>query len=199
MSERSEDDTNKSRSSKVIVKESSQVNSSSRIYYYGGASVPFLWETQPGTPKHSLFSESFRLPPLTPPPSFYSSSSSSGNKLSKVRTKQTRFVKTLFNGKHHVSRPSFSWSSTTSSSSSSSSFSSSSPRSKAEHRAKKCYLSCSRSHVKDDDEEEIGSSSSSPTSTLCYKRGFSSSMGCMKRALCSVLSNGSSRKDLRLI
>ncbi|CAH8332458.1 unnamed protein product [Eruca vesicaria subsp. sativa] len=179
------------RSSKVI-KESSQVNSSSRIYYYGGASVPFLWETRPGTPKHSLFSESFRLPPLTPPPSYYSSSSStsSGDKLSKVRTKQTRFLKTLFNGKHHVSRPSFSWSSTTSSSSSS-------PRSKTRHRAKTCYLSCSRSYVKDDDEEEIGSSS--PTSTLCYKRGFSSSMGSMKRALCSVLRHGSSRNDLRLI
>ncbi|KAL1192411.1 hypothetical protein V5N11_027595 [Cardamine amara subsp. amara] len=197
MSERSEDVTNGVKSSKLILKESSQVNASSRIYYYGGASVPFLWETQPGTPKHSLFSESFRLPPLTPPPSYYSSSSSSGNKQSKARTKQTRLVKTLFNGKHHVSsRPSFSWSST--SSSSSSSYSSSSPPSKTEHRVKKCYLSCSRSYVKDDDEGEIGSSSS-PTSTLCYKRGFSSSMGSMKRALCSVLSHGSSRKDLRLI
>ncbi|KAL0844661.1 hypothetical protein Bca101_017907 [Brassica carinata] len=104
MSERSEDVANGVRSSKIIVKESSlQVNSSSRIYYYGGASVPFLWETRPGTPKHSLFSESFRLPPLTPPPSYYSSFS--GNKLSKVRPKQTRFVKTFFNGNHHVSRP----------------------------------------------------------------------------------------------
>lgn len=197
MSERSEDNTNGVRSSKIIVKETSQVNSSSRIYYYGGASVPFLWETRPGTPKHDLFSESFRLPPLTPPPSYYSSSS--GKQQSKVRTKQSRFVKTLFNGKQHVSRPSISWSSTTSSSSSStSSFSSSSPPSKTEHRAKKCYLSCSRSYVKDDDgEEDIGLSS--PTSTLCYKRGFSSSMGSMKRALCSVLSHGSSRKDLRLI
>ncbi|WZZ40308.1 hypothetical protein YC2023_036567 [Brassica napus] len=57
MSERSEDDTDGVRSSKVIVKKSSQVNASSRIYYYGGASVPFLWETRPGTPKHPLFSE----------------------------------------------------------------------------------------------------------------------------------------------
>ncbi|KAF8081526.1 hypothetical protein N665_0880s0005 [Sinapis alba] len=192
MSERSEDDTNVVRSTNVIVKESSKVNASSRIYYYGGASVPFLWETRPGTPKHPLFSESFRLPPLTPPPSYYSSSSS-GNKVSKVRPKQTRFVKTFFNGKHHVSRPSFSCSSTTSSSSSSSS-----PRSKIMHRAKTCYLSCSRSYVKEDDhEEEIGLSS--PTSTLCYKRGFSSSMGSMKRALSSVLSYRSSRNDIRFI
>ncbi|CAN8317594.1 unnamed protein product [Cochlearia groenlandica] len=197
-------DTNRVRSSKLIVKESSLVNSSSRIYYYNGASVPFLWETRPGTPKHPLFSESLRLPPLTPPPSYYSSasssSSSSGNKQSnKMRAKQARFVKNLLNGKHHVSRPSFSWSS--SSSSSSSSFSPSSPpSSKTEHhRQKKCYLSCSRSYVKDDEEEEINGSSSSPTSTLCYKRGFGSSMGTVKRALCSVLSHGSNRKDLRLI
>ncbi|KAG2290583.1 hypothetical protein Bca52824_050187 [Brassica carinata] len=180
------------RSANVIVKESSQVNTSSRIYYYDRASVPFLWETRPGTPKH--FSESFRIPPLTPPPSYYSS----GNKLSKARTKQTRSVKTLFNAKHQVSRPSFSWSSTTSSSSSSStSFPSLSPRSKTAQRANKCYLSCSRSYVKDEDEEEIGSSS--PTSTLCYKRGFRSSIGSVKRALSSVLSHRSSRNDLRLI
>ncbi|CAH8376216.1 unnamed protein product [Eruca vesicaria subsp. sativa] len=180
------------RSLKMVVRDNSQVNSSSRIYYYGGASVPFLWETRPGTPKHPLFSESFRLPPLTPPPSYYSSSSSSSsseNKVAKVRTKQTRFVKTLFNRKHHMSCPSVSWSSTTSSSSSSFS-SSSSPRSNTVHRPNKCYLSCSRSYVKDDEEEENGSSS--PTSTLCYKRGFS-----MKRALCSILSHKSSRNDLR--
>ena len=194
MSERSEDNTNVVRSLNVIVKESSQVNTSSRIYYYGGASVPFLWETRPGTPKHPRFSESFHLPPLTPPPSYFSSSLSSGNKLSKARTKQTRSVKTLFNAKHHVSCPSFSWSSTTSSSSSSMS---SSHRSKTVYPANKCFLFCSRSYVKDDDEEEIGSSS--PTSTLYYKRGFSSSMGSMKRALSSVLSNRSSRNDLRLI
>ncbi|KFK36929.1 hypothetical protein AALP_AA4G191000 [Arabis alpina] len=194
----SENNTNGVRSSKIIVKESSQVNSSSRIYYYNGASVPFLWETRPGTPKHDLFSESFRLPPLTPPPSYYSSSSLKQE--NKARTKQSRFVKTLFHGKQHVSRPSLSWSSTTSSSSSStSSFSSSSPpSSKPVPRVKKCYLSCSRSYVKDDDREE-DLRLSSPTSTLCYKRGFSSSMGSMKRALCSVLSHGSSRKDLRLI
>ncbi|XP_018437939.1 uncharacterized protein LOC108810317 [Raphanus sativus] len=198
MSERSEDKTKGVRSSNLIVKESSQVNSSSRIYYYGGASVPFLWETRPGTPKHSRFSDSFHLPPLTPPPSYYSSSLSSGNILSKDRTKQTRSVKTLFNPKRHVSRPSFSWSSsTTSSSSSSSSSSFASPRSKSLQRAKSCYFSCSRSQVKEDDEEEIGLSS--PTTALCYKRGFSSSVGSIKRVLCSVLSHRSSRNDLRLI
>ncbi|KAG9156179.1 hypothetical protein Leryth_015586 [Lithospermum erythrorhizon] len=49
--------------------------SSFRVMYYGGAtgSIPFLWESQPGTPKHALFCDtSYSLPPLTPPPSYQS-------------------------------------------------------------------------------------------------------------------------------
>ena len=39
--------------------------------YHGGesASVPFVWESQPGTPKVRFRENS--LPPLTPPPSYY--------------------------------------------------------------------------------------------------------------------------------
>ncbi|VFQ99512.1 unnamed protein product [Cuscuta campestris] len=37
------------------------------------SSIPFRWESQPGTPKHPLSAAS--LPPLTPPPSYNSSSS----------------------------------------------------------------------------------------------------------------------------
>ncbi|CAN8257475.1 unnamed protein product [Cochlearia groenlandica] len=46
-----------------------------RIYYYDGAvgSIPFEWETEPGTPKHSSSSSDIpSLPPLTPPPSHFS-------------------------------------------------------------------------------------------------------------------------------
>lgn len=45
-------------------------DSSFRVSYYGGAagSVPFLCESQPGTPKHT-FSDN-PPPPLTPPPSY---------------------------------------------------------------------------------------------------------------------------------
>lgn len=44
--------------------------SSFRYYYCGGSSgsIPFVWESQPGTPKHK-FSD-ISLPPLTPPPSY---------------------------------------------------------------------------------------------------------------------------------
>ncbi|CAH9057955.1 unnamed protein product [Cuscuta epithymum] len=61
--------------SRLISKEERSSSSSSlRFFYYGDSSkgsVPFRWESQPGTPKHALSSAS--LPPLTPPPSYQSS------------------------------------------------------------------------------------------------------------------------------
>ncbi|MFS7958300.1 hypothetical protein Hanom_Chr07g00676581 [Helianthus anomalus] len=48
------------------------VDESFRVLYYASAaagSVPFMWESQPGTPKHALTESS--LPPLTPPPSYH--------------------------------------------------------------------------------------------------------------------------------
>ncbi|GFY83834.1 hypothetical protein Acr_03g0006080 [Actinidia rufa] len=57
--------------SRLLSKESSMSNPSFKVYYGGvSGSVPFLWESQPGTPKHALSHTS--LPPLTPPPSYYS-------------------------------------------------------------------------------------------------------------------------------
>ncbi|KAG6752083.1 hypothetical protein POTOM_044302 [Populus tomentosa] len=60
---------------RIMSKESSMANSSNRVYY-GGASgaVPFMWESRPGTPKHTLADTC--IPPLTPPPSYHSSSKS---------------------------------------------------------------------------------------------------------------------------
>uniref|UniRef100_A0A7N0ULW5 Uncharacterized protein n=1 Tax=Kalanchoe fedtschenkoi TaxID=63787 RepID=A0A7N0ULW5_KALFE len=59
---------------------SSNRNPSFRVYYGGSTgSVPFTWETTPGTPKHALFPDGdggAALPPLTPPPSFFGSSKS---------------------------------------------------------------------------------------------------------------------------
>ncbi|KAK9124690.1 hypothetical protein Sjap_014292 [Stephania japonica] len=56
---------------RLMSKESSLANPSFRVYY-GGATgaVPFMWESQPGTPKHKFHDTS--LPPLTPPPSYHS-------------------------------------------------------------------------------------------------------------------------------
>ncbi|KAF8114718.1 hypothetical protein N665_0034s0057 [Sinapis alba] len=101
-----------------------------RSSYYGRASVPFVWESRPGTPKHNHFSEFSLPPPLTPPPSYYSSSGilSTPKRQNKVRTKLTRILSmSLFHdlGKsstsskkttNYVSRSSFSCSSSSSSS-----------------------------------------------------------------------------------
>ncbi|KAF0928070.1 hypothetical protein E2562_037662 [Oryza meyeriana var. granulata] len=47
-------------------------NPSFRVYYgvASAGSVPFLWESTPGTPKNDAISDA-ALPPLTPPPSYY--------------------------------------------------------------------------------------------------------------------------------
>ncbi|XP_004511125.1 uncharacterized protein [Cicer arietinum] len=51
--------------SKLLSKESSNCNPSFRV----SVAVPFVWESQPGTPKYT-FSQT-TLPPLTPPPSYH--------------------------------------------------------------------------------------------------------------------------------
>ncbi|EOA21615.1 hypothetical protein CARUB_v10002028mg [Capsella rubella] len=60
-----------------------------RIYYYDGAagSVPFEWESHPGTPKHPS-SELPTLPPLTPPPSHFPFSGDQSRRGSKKSTKK---------------------------------------------------------------------------------------------------------------
>ena len=49
-----------------------------RVYYgvASAGSVPFLWESQPGTPKSSPSAAA--LPPLTPPPSYYAAGGKGG-------------------------------------------------------------------------------------------------------------------------
>ncbi|WZZ05186.1 hypothetical protein YC2023_091107 [Brassica napus] len=99
-----------------------------RSFYYGGASVPFVWESRPGTPKHNHFSEFSLPPPLTPPPSYYSSGIlSTPKRQNKVRAKLTRIMSmSMF---HDIKKASNSRKTTTNyisgSTSSSSSFSSS--------------------------------------------------------------------------
>ncbi|TKY56938.1 hypothetical protein E2542_SST21384 [Spatholobus suberectus] len=105
--------------SRLMSKETSMANSSSRVFYYGETSiaVPFMWEAQPGTPKHP--SSETSLPPLTPPPSYYSNSKSN-NKRRKSKANifsciLPRFI--IRSRKAHVS-PTSSRSSSSSSSSS---------------------------------------------------------------------------------
>ncbi|KAG6509557.1 uncharacterized protein LOC121974472 [Zingiber officinale] len=59
---------------RLLSKETSLANSSFRVYYGVAAagSVPFRWESRPGTPKHTT--SAAVLPPLTPPPCYHFSS-----------------------------------------------------------------------------------------------------------------------------
>ena len=60
---------NGSKLSRLLSKENSVANPSFRVYYGGNSgAIPFMWESQPGTPKHT-FSEA-SIPPLAPPPSY---------------------------------------------------------------------------------------------------------------------------------
>ncbi|CAL5351599.1 unnamed protein product [Camellia sinensis] len=75
--------------SRLESKERSSMGSPSFRVYYGGVSVavPFLWESQPGTPKNPLCDTS--LPPLTPPPSYYSNISKPTKKHSRSKLLHT--------------------------------------------------------------------------------------------------------------
>lgn len=109
--------------SRLMSKETSMANTSSRVFsYYGETSVavPFTWEEQPGTPKHPLSETS--LPPLTPPPSYYSNYSRSSN-YNKQRNSKANNIFSCILPRFRGSRKSHDFSPSSSRSSSSSSWS----------------------------------------------------------------------------
>jgi len=101
-------------------KEASSANTSSRVMYYGETSIaiPFVWEAQPGTPKHPLSETS--IPPLTPPPSYYSKKSNTNNRNSKINIFSCILSRLVGSRKTTHASPTSSRSSSSSSSSSSS-------------------------------------------------------------------------------
>ncbi|XP_057439903.1 uncharacterized protein LOC130731656 [Lotus japonicus] len=106
--------------------------SSSNEAYHGGksASIPFTWESQPGTPK-VRFQDNY-LPPLTPPPSYFQNATKNPITKSKKNPKAS-FLQTMFSKRSTrkgcpPQPPGPSSFQSYSSSSSSSSLSSSSPR-----------------------------------------------------------------------
>ncbi|CAD6334508.1 unnamed protein product [Miscanthus lutarioriparius] len=66
---------------KMLSKEAAAqlAETSFRVYYpvASAGAVPFLWESQPGTPKNDSPS-AVALPPLTPPPSYYTAGGRGG-------------------------------------------------------------------------------------------------------------------------
>ncbi|KAG5558102.1 hypothetical protein RHGRI_008123 [Rhododendron griersonianum] len=165
-------------SKKMISSHSKQLAEPSfRVLYYGGSSgsVPFTWESQPGTPKHPVLTSgphSSRLPPLTPPPSYRFPSSPKTNAVPKKGPKPNLlfaiFPKLFPSRKNHVPPPPLS-SSSVSSSCSSGSYSSAStlknPRSwfSFPRRSNVCF------RVDEEDHDiELRSSTGSPASTLWF-------------------------------
>ncbi|XP_062189999.1 uncharacterized protein LOC133893042 [Phragmites australis] len=66
-------------SSRILLRDRSNVaNGSFRVYYSLGAAgtVPFVWESKPGTPKSMATPSSATnaMPPISPPPSYQSTS-----------------------------------------------------------------------------------------------------------------------------
>lgn len=167
---------------KLLSKECSMANTSARVYYgIAPAAIPFMWESQPGTPKHTTSTTS--IPPLTPPPSYlYTSKKMISNKYSKSNLLNTLFPQ-LTSRKPHVSP------SSSSSSYSASSSSSPSKSSKSHRRNQLASPGSSFSSMGEIDDPGIGS----PTSTLRYgMTRRSNSMVTMKTALLSILGCGSS-------
>ncbi|KAG6493976.1 hypothetical protein ZIOFF_048982 [Zingiber officinale] len=79
----------------LSVKDTSLACPSFRVYYgVASGAVPFLWESQPGIPKHAGYStNTFMQPPLSPPPSYFSSTNSLGSK--KKRSKMFDFKRSF--------------------------------------------------------------------------------------------------------
>ncbi|KAK4359221.1 hypothetical protein RND71_021450 [Anisodus tanguticus] len=173
--------------SKLLSKENSKAASSIpsfRVYYNDiPSSVPFTWELQPGTPKHT-FSQTSLLPPLTPPPSYYTNNNNNTHEKptkNNSRSKIFHALLMMFNPKKSRLPPSPSYSSSSTLSwSSSSQYSSISAPTTPSHliQRQRCIASF------DDYHEEI-----SPASKLCfgnYKAG-GNSVFMVKKALFSTV------------
>lgn len=159
--------------SRLLSKETSIANPSFRVYYGGlPGAVPFLWESQPGTPKSKFRDDA--LPPLTPPPSYYTNYSNTKppKKTSRSYLLQTLFPKRYTKKTQMPSSPSPSfWSSD----SSSMVYPINSSKCQGRRRFSSPSLSFDSLMLGDDDEEHVGS----PTSTLCFgfRRGTSTAGG----------------------
>ncbi|XP_014504258.1 serine/arginine repetitive matrix protein 2 [Vigna radiata var. radiata] len=164
-------------------------NLSNEAYHVESSSVPFVWESQPGTPKVRFKENS--LPPLTPPPSYFQNAT--GKTTPKViknkNSPKSSFLQTLFpkrptrkdgapsqTGSQNIW--SYSSSSPSSSSSSSSSLSFSSPR-PTSYSVPSSPMIHPRKGVEDEDMYEVTSSS------LCF--GNARSRGCYSSIFKKVL------------
>ncbi|KAK4797887.1 hypothetical protein SAY86_030213 [Trapa natans] len=174
-----------------LTRDSAAANSSSRVFYYAGSgagSVPFMWESRPGTPKHPSSSSSTVIPPLTPPPSYQMTSSrpatpdrgTAGGQRTKPKVVAAILSKLSLSSSsrrtlHHMS-PASSVSSSASSSSSTWTLSSPSRLSRGVPRKDLSWPEVpedGRNHEEGDEEDDY-STTQSPNSTLRFSTGWRS-------------------------
>lgn len=153
-----------------------------RVYYGAtGAAIPFMWESQPGTPKHPNFDKNDNIvPPLTPPPSFTSTPSRDFSGKARKHNKIFRAFLSSFSRRsrsHVTPTPSLSYSNSYSSplswstSSTSSSSPLSSPRKKCDISHRRNFSFCTSSSAKSSlfaEEEEEHNGEKYQGSTLCF-------------------------------
>nr|GLL28044.1 uncharacterized protein LOC109193902 [Ipomoea trifida] len=165
-------------------------DSSLRFYYRAGCSgsIPFQWESQPGTPKHAL-ADSCRIfnPPLTPPPNSLHSSAAATAHLKSLQKQPSKIKLFLSNFPGKLSR------------------SSSSPAGGFSGRRSDFLLQLEKLYGDDDHREAAAGGGDFPPSPLCFggfgggrsrrsKGGFGRFyyVKNMKRALLSVVARGGS-------
>lgn len=178
--------------SRLLSKDPSSVSNPSFRVYYGVASagsVPFLWESAPGTPKNSISNTT--LPPLTPPPSYYSNKGAAKTKFSKSQSskkllsssKPASFVQSIF--------PKLRRSHTMPLRSSTSAQPSKDGAQVQCTRGRNRLLASPRSSFSSSsrgDDDDDGGAASSPTSTLCFRtRQSGSGTGRLHGLLASVV------------
>ncbi|XP_039136546.1 uncharacterized protein LOC120273874 [Dioscorea cayenensis subsp. rotundata] len=171
---------------KLLSKESSLANPSFRVYYgVASGAVPFMWESQPGTPKNTMHTPT--LPPLTPPPSYHSNLHN--KKTTKKNSKgHSNLINTILPrlALKNKTQPSSPASSPLSSSSSSFNSSGKYPR-----RRQSCSTRLSFSSAGDEeDSDDIGRS---PRSTLCFGMRHGAAGVIMKNALLCIVGHGSNQ------
>ncbi|KAG5060589.1 hypothetical protein AAZX31_01G119700 [Glycine max] len=146
---------------RLLSKESSMANPSFRI----ALAVPFVWESEPGTPKHR-FSED-TLPPLTPPPSYHFSNINSYKKKEKKHSSKSSLLLTMLPKMNLIKKMILSSPSSYPSSWPSSSSSSSKVVPMAKFGKKKLLSYGSCNDFKGDC-EGCGGGANSPSSKLCF-------------------------------
>jgi len=162
--------------SRLLSKENSNCHPSFRV----SVAVPFVWESQPGTPKHTFPKDI--IPPLTPPPSYHFNNANKKNE--KKHSKSSKYLLALFQKLNFRKNNQSSSSSSASSLSSSypsfslSSIDSSKITSGTTRVSRRRFLSFGSS-FDFRGENEDGNGNDSPTSTLCFgiHRSISSNSG----------------------